>query len=98
MCGDEIARELINVLSTELGIPGGKLLAAMRDRASTNNVALRTVKVVYPDLLDIGCYSHTIDHVGEKFVTPSLDEFGKAWTGVFSHSPKARLLWRERTG
>ena len=48
MCGDEIARELISILSTELGIPGAKLLASMRDRASTNNVAMRTMKVVYP--------------------------------------------------
>ena len=70
----------------------------VRDRASTNNVAMRTMKVVYPHLLDIGCYSHTIDHVGEKFDTPNLDEFGKAWVGIFAHSPKARLLWRERTG
>jgi hypothetical protein len=98
MCGDEIARELISIPSTELGIPGAKLLASMRDRASTNNVAMRTMKVVYPHLLDIGCYSHTIDHVGEKFVTPNLDEFGKEWVGIFSHSHKARLLWRERTG
>ena len=98
MCGDEIARELITILSTELGIPGAKLLATMRDRASTNCVAMRTLKVVYPHLLDIGCYSHTLDHVGEKFVTPHLDEFGKAWVGIFAHSPKARLLWRERTG
>ena len=35
MSGDEIARELISILSTELGIPGGKLLASMRDCAST---------------------------------------------------------------
>ena len=34
MCGDEIARELISILSTELGIPGAKLLANMRERAS----------------------------------------------------------------
>ena len=46
---------------------------------------MRTLKVVYPHLLDIGCYSHTIDHVGKKFVTPNLDEFGKAWVGIFSH-------------
>ena len=39
MCGDEIACELITILSTELGIPGVKLLATIRDRASTNNVA-----------------------------------------------------------
>jgi hypothetical protein len=98
MCGDEIARELISILSTELGIRGGILLASMRDRASTNNVAIRSMKVVYPHLLDIGCYSHTIDHVGENFATPNLDEFGKAWVGIFVHSPKAQLLWRETTG
>ena len=46
----------------------------------------------------MGCYSPIIDHVGEKFATPTLDEFGKAWVGIFGHSPKARLLWRERTG
>ena len=51
---------------------------------------MHTITVVYPHLIDIGCYSHTIDLVGEKFMTPNLDEFGKAWVGVFSH--------RERTG
>ena len=45
MCGDEIARELISILSTELGIAGAKVLACMRDQASTNNVAMRTIDV-----------------------------------------------------
>ena len=36
--------------------------------------------------------------MGEHFVTPILEEFSKAWVGLFAHSPKARLLWRERTG
>ena len=31
MCGEEIARELITILSTELSISQGQLLAAMRD-------------------------------------------------------------------
>ena len=74
LCGDEIACELISILSTELGISGNKLelLACMRDRSSSNNVALRTVKILYPQLHDIGCYSHTIDHVGETFVARHL--------------------------
>ena len=55
-------------------------------------------KVLYPNVLDIGCYSHTIDHVGEKFDTPTLYDFGIVWVSLFSHSPKARLLWRSRTG
>ena len=79
VCGDEIARELVTILSTELGIAPGNLLAAMRDRASTNQVAVCTLKVVYPYILDIGCFSHTIDHVGKHFVTPLLGEFTKPW-------------------
>ena len=96
--GEEIARELITVLSTELSIPSPKVLAGMRDRASSNNVAMSTVNVIYPHMLDIGCYSHTIDHVGEKFKTPTLDMFGKYWISLFAHSPQARLPWRDRTG
>ena len=49
-------------------------------------------------MLDIGCYSHTIYHVGEKFKTPTLDMFGKYWISLLAHSPQARLLWRDRTG
>ena len=74
------------------------LLAVMRDRASVNSVAVRTLKVLYPDILDIGCFSHTIDHVGDNFDTPVLYEFGTTWVSLFSHSPKARLLWRAHTG
>ena len=37
MCGDGIACELISILSTELSIPGAKLLASMS--TSTNNMA-----------------------------------------------------------
>lgn len=70
MAGEEVAQELLSVLSTEYGIASSNLLAAMHDRASVNTVAVRTLKVLYPNLLDIGCYSHTIDHVGENFDTP----------------------------
>ena len=70
----------------------------MRDQASANTAAIRIIKVLYPNLLDVGCYSHTIDHVGEKFITPILTKFGNHWVSLFSHSPKAHLLWKSRTG
>ena len=98
MTGEEIARELINVLSVEYSISSERVLAAMRDRASSNGVAIRTLKVVYPNMVDIGCYSHTIDLVGEKFCTPNLDSFIHLWFSLFAHSPRARLLWKNRTG
>ncbi len=70
MTGEEVARQLIVCLSTKLGICSNNLIASMHDRASVNNVAVRTLKIVFPQLLDIGCFSHTLDHVGENFSTP----------------------------
>ena len=97
--GDEVARELLSVISTEYGVTLNKLIAVMHDRASVNTVAVRGLKLLCPDIIDIGCcFSHTIDHVGDHFDTPILDKFGINWVSLFSHSPKARLLWRTRTG
>ena len=98
LTGEEIARELINVLSVEYGITSERVLASMRDRASANGVAMRTIQIVYPRMIDVGCYSHTIDLVGEKFRTPNLDGFIRLWVSLFSHSPRARLFWKNRTG
>ena len=98
MTGEEVAQQIIVVLSTELGIPPQSIVAAMRDRASVNDVAMRTIKVVYNQLLDVGCFSHTLDHVGERMNTPILHDFYKAWIGLFLRNPKSRLLWRTQTG
>ena len=98
LTGEEIARELINVLSVTYHIRSGNLLATMRDRASSNGVAIRTIKVVYPGIVDVGCFSHTLDHVGGHFNTPILSEFVSMWINLFSHSPKTKLLWKSATG
>ena len=97
LTGEELARELISVLSVAYSIISNSLLAAMRDGASVNNVAIQTLKIVYPLVIDIRCFSHTIDHVGGRFETPVLSEFITLWICLFSHSPKKRLLWRSRT-
>lgn len=98
MTGEEIARELVNVISVEYGIGVNRLLAAMHDRASANTVAMTTIKVLYPNMFDVGCYSHTLDHVGERFKTPVLDDFIRLWISLFSHSPRTRFKWKEITG
>ena len=87
LTGEEIARELISTLSVEDHVTPTALFACMRDRAALqHNVALQTLKVVYPNKVDVGCFSHTIDHVGEKFETPVLDEFMSAWISLFARS------------
>ena len=98
LCGEELARELLTALSTELGIGGSPLLAAMHDRASVNGVAMRTLSIMYPEVMDIGCYSHTLDLVGTKFNLPTLDKFMKYWEAIFTHSCKSKLIWREQMG
>ena len=97
LAGEELARE-ITVLQAHYKVLPGSLLGAMHDRASVNNVAMNTIGIVFPSLLDIGCMSHTIDHVGDKFLTPVLDDFVTAWVQMFSHSLKSRLLWSNRVG
>lgn len=96
MTGEELAQQLLSCLSTNLGINSALLLAAMRDRASVDDVAVRTLKILYPSLVDIACFSHTLDHVGEKMETPVLHQFIKAWISLFAHSPKSRIALKHR--
>ena len=98
MSGEEIAREIIASISTQFGIASNQVVAMMHDRAACNGVALRTLKVIYPQLVDVGCFSHTLDLVGEKFSVPHLSAFTIWWISLFSHSPRSKLLWKERTG
>ena len=98
LTGEEVARLLIQALSTELGISSQLIIAAMRDRASVNSVAMCTVSVLYNRVFDVGCISHTLDHVGERMNTQVLDVFVKSWIGMFSRSPKTRLAWTTQTG
>lgn len=54
--GEELARELLAVLSVQYSIGTQQLLAAMKDRASVNEAATRILKIVYPNVLSIGCF------------------------------------------
>ena len=98
MCGDELARELISVLSVTLGVESHSLLGAMRDGASVNCAAIRVLTVMYPKLLDIRCLSHTLDLVGDRFKAPTLNLFMTLWISLFAHSSKVKALWKETTG
>ena len=31
--------------------------------------------MLYNNMMDVGCFSHTLDHVGENMNTPILEEF-----------------------
>ena len=95
--GVEIARELINCLSVQYSVDSNLVLATIRDRAVCNTVAICALKVVCPAILNVGCFSHTLDLVGGKFMIPRLSDFTTWWVSLLSRSPRAQVLWKERT-
>ena len=66
MNAEELARELISVLFVMLGVKSDNLLGFMRDGASVNGAAMRTLSIMYPIAIDIRCLSHTLNLVGEN--------------------------------
>ena len=53
--GKEVARQLITSLSTEMSIPQHLVVNAMRDCASVNNVVMRTISVLYNNMMNVSC-------------------------------------------
>lgn len=90
--------EVLNqCFAMDYGIRETSLLAAMRDGASVNQAALNKIVFIFPKLLNVVCFSHTINNVGNHHVIPTLLEFGSLWIRLFSHSNKAKLLWKDLT-
>ena len=88
----------MSCLAVEYKFGPSVVIGAMRDGASVNGPALCQLSFFYSELLDIVCFSHTIDNVGNHFEFQVLDLFFRYWIAMFSHSYNAHLLWREKTG
>ena len=88
----------MSYLAVDYKFGSDMLIGGMRDSASVNGAALRQLKFFFPNLMDIVCFSHTIDNVGGHFEFRILDFFTQHWIGFFAHSYNARLLWKEKTG
>ena len=51
-------------------------MAAIHDGAAVNVAAIRNMKeIMFPQLFDLICSSHSLDNVGRHLDTPLLDEF-----------------------
>ena len=59
-------------------MPSWKVVAAMRDVAAVKGSAIRTMKeILYPAMMDVFFFAHSLDNVGRHFDTPTLDQFGQ---------------------
>ena len=70
----------------------------MKDGTSVNQAAMNHIKFVFPKMLSVVCFSHTLDNVGKHFKVPDLLSFGSLWIRLFKHSHRAKLIWQELTG
>ena len=95
---DSLAQVLNQFPSVDYGIKTNSLLAALRDGASVNQPALDRIAFIFPEMLNVVCFSHILDNVGNYLVIPTLLEFGSVWIRPFRHSYKAKLLWKDLTG
>ena len=94
----QLAREVVAVVCTEVQISPAKVTAMIRDGAAVNTAAVSTLKeLLFPDVLDVKCFAHSLDIVGRKFEGPILDQFSQWWVNLFAHSPAARLAWKARS-
>lgn len=94
----ELTQFLNRTLAGEYQVDGENIIAIMRDGAAVNGAAVRNLSVLYPNLMDITCFSHTANNAGHHFEFATLHEFGSLWIKLFAHSAKAKLLWKQRTG
>ena len=96
--GVELAQRLMSNIAVKHNFGSDTVIAAMRDGASVNGAAIKQLLFFYPNIMDVVCFSHTIDNVGSHFEFQILDVFFQYWVSLFAHSFNAKLLWRERTG
>mgnify|MGYP001576794608 CR=1 FL=1 len=90
--------ELITLITGDLRVNLKNVVAMAHDRCSVNCAAMDTMKKVMLRVIDIGCLSHVLNTVGEKFDTPTLDKFASLWTQLHVRSVKSRALWKSLTG
>ena len=96
--GNELAQRLMTCIAVNHNFGPNMVLAGMRDGAAVNGTAIKQLLFFYPNIMDVICFSHTINNVGCHFVFRVLDTFFRHWVNLFAHSYNAKLLWKERTG
>lgn len=70
------------------------LFVVVRDCVFVNNVVIRYLRILYLNLVDIGCFSYIFDYVGEKMVILNFEKFMKLWVSFFVYSVCLRNVFK----
>ena len=95
--GAQLAKEMSKI-TFEMGIAPGDIVVAIRDRARYGKVAMDVLRQIWDNALDMECFAHTLNHVGEQLKHPNLDPLLQALSYMWSVSTKARFMWKQLTG
>ena len=95
--GAQLAKEMSKI-TFEMGIAPGDIVVAIRDRARYGKVAMDVLLPIWDNALDMECFAHTLNHVGEQLKHPNLDPLLQALSYMWSASTKARFMWKQLTG
>jgi len=90
-----LSQHIIDVLASEFGISGGKILGITNDRAAVNGAALNLLAPWCGAAVKVPCFSHTLANCGKAIEAPAVTRFFAKWNIVVSHSIKAGLLFKE---
>ena len=93
-----LAAHITNMLMTERRVPLAHVVNFARDSVSVNGAACRRLMGTFTSAADTVCFCHTLCHVGEHFVLPTLTELKTPWLElVGGRDPHrgAQVLWKE---
>ena len=71
----------------------GNVVGFQKDRCSVNTLASTFLCQCYVKSRDLGCFSHTLTHVGEHFMVVLLKKFKEDLCGLMSSSHYMRNHW-----
>eukprot|EP00117_Sycon_ciliatum_P014757 scpid83935/ scgid14881/ len=72
----QLAQVLNECVSVRYGVPHKHIIASMRDGAAVNGAAMRTLSILFPSVLDVTCFSHTLSNTGRHFQFATHNEVG----------------------
>ena len=60
-------------------VENDNLLVGMRDRVFVNAAVMTTVKIIFPKVIDVHCFTHTVDRVWHYFKILTVGRFLQLW-------------------
>lgn len=87
--GNVLAQRLMTYIAVNHSFGANVVFAGMRDGAAVNGAAIKQLLFFYPNIVDVICFSHSINNVGCHFVFRVLDTFFCHWVKLFARSYNA---------